>query len=88
MAVWDEVSAIPWGSWSSYSAITLAVALKRGAGPSNPRAVGRAVGANQTAILVPCHRVIGKGGTLGGFGYEPELKAALLELEGITGVSP
>jgi methylated-DNA-[protein]-cysteine S-methyltransferase len=46
-----------------------------------PRAVGSAVGRNPVAILVPCHRVIGKNGSLTGYAYGIDKKAALLELE-------
>jgi methylated-DNA-[protein]-cysteine S-methyltransferase len=45
------------------------------------RAVGAANGANPLAIVIPCHRVIAAGGTLGGYGGGLELKARLLAME-------
>jgi O-6-methylguanine DNA methyltransferase len=45
--------------------------------------VGAAVGANPLPILIPCHRVIGAGGSLTGYGGGLEVKTALLQLEGV-----
>jgi methylated-DNA-[protein]-cysteine S-methyltransferase len=87
-AVWALVSEIPLGCWTSYSALAAELAAARGAGPSSARAAGQAVGTNRISILIPCHRVLGKGGGLGGFGYGPDLKKALLELEGIPFLEP
>ena len=51
--------------------------------PSSPQAVGGAVGRNPIALLIPCHRVLGAGGALTGFGGGMDAKRFLLELEGI-----
>ncbi|MDR1039944.1 MAG: methylated-DNA--[protein]-cysteine S-methyltransferase [Deltaproteobacteria bacterium] len=83
-AIWKLLTEIPWGSWTSYAALANNYACSHGMARMAPRAVGGAVGANPLAILIPCHRVLGKDGSLGGFAYGPELKRALLELEGIT----
>jgi methylated-DNA-[protein]-cysteine S-methyltransferase len=51
--------------------------------PDLARAVGQAVGANPIPIVIPCHRVVGAGGRLTGFGGGLPAKVALLRLEGI-----
>lgn len=61
--VWQELVATPLGTTRSYA--ELAAALGR---PSAIRAVARTNGANQVAIVIPCHRVIGSDGALTGYG--------------------
>ena len=56
--------------------------------PAASRAVGAANGANPLPIVVPCHRVIGKNGSLTGFGGGLGTKRVLLELEGAACVAP
>lgn len=56
------------GDWSEWSA----------------QAVGGAVGHNEISILVPCHRVVGTGGSLTGYAGGVDKKKALLELEGVS----
>ena len=77
ISVWERLRAIPFGATTSYGAIAEEMGLVNGA-----RAVGRANGANPIPIIIPCHRVIGAGGDLTGFGGGLPLKRALLELEG------
>jgi len=74
--VWDALCAIPYGKTCSYSDI--ANHIQR---PAAVRAVGTAIGANPLLITVPCHRVIGKNGTLTGYRGGLEMKTKLLELE-------
>jgi AraC family transcriptional regulator, regulatory protein of adaptative response / methylated-DNA-[protein]-cysteine methyltransferase len=74
--VWDALRTIPPGSTRSYSEI--AHDVKR---PSGIRAVGRANGANQIVIVIPCHRVIGMDGSLTGYGGGLWRKRWLLEHE-------
>ena len=74
--VWQELMAIPPGVTRSYA--ELAAGLGR---PSAARAVARANGANQVAIVVPCHRVIGADGTLTGYGGGLWRKRWLIEHE-------
>ena len=76
-AVWKRMLAIPYGQTESYGEVAKAIG-------SAPRAVGGACGANAIAILIPCHRIVGSGGKLGGFsgGSGRPIKIALLELEG------
>ena len=75
-AVWAALCEIPCGETRSYG--ELAAHLGR---PSAVRAVARANGANQVAILVPCHRVIGADGTLVGYGGKLWRKQWLLDHE-------
>ena len=75
--VWDELRRIPHGETRSYG--ELAAALGN---PKASRAVGGANGANNIAVLIPCHRVIASDGTLGGYAYGLEIKAELLKREG------
>lgn len=74
--VWDELRRIPSGETRSYG--ELAAALGN---PKASRAVGGANGANNVAVLIPCHRVIAADGTLGGYAYGLAIKAELLERE-------
>lgn len=75
--VWNELLTIPYGRTNSY--LELAIRL----GDMNTiRAVGLANGQNPIAIIVPCHRVIGKNGDLVGYGGGLEKKEWLLQHEG------
>jgi len=75
--VWDGLTRIPYGGTASY------VELARMVGkPTASRAVGAANGRNPLSIVVPCHRVIGSGGALTGFGGGLPTKEFLLTLEG------
>ena len=74
--VWEGLQTIPYGETRSYQ--EQAEAIGR---PSAVRAVARANGDNRIAILVPCHRVIGKNGRLTGYGGGLWRKKRLLDLE-------
>ncbi len=76
LSVWEELQRIPCGETRSYAQV--ADTLNK---PTAMRAVARANGANRIAILVPCHRVIGKDGSLTGYGGGLWRKKRLLELE-------
>lgn len=76
--VWRALLEIPFGETKSYS--ELAARIGR---PTAVRAVGAANGDNPIPIVVPCHRVIGKNGTLTGYRGGVDIKAALLDLEGL-----
>ncbi len=69
-------AAIPFGETFTYGEIAASAGNRRGA-----RAVGQALGRNHTPLLIPCHRVLGKG-VLGGFGSGVAWKRRLLTLEG------
>ncbi|MCG9729769.1 methylated-DNA--[protein]-cysteine S-methyltransferase [Shewanella sp. Isolate13] len=77
--VWQALSELEYGASCSYAQI--AERIKR---PKAVRAVGTANGANPIAIIVPCHRVIGKNGALTGYAYGLALKQKLLQLEGLA----
>lgn len=74
--VWRGLIGIPAGTTVTYT--RLATALGR---PSAIRAVASAVGRNSLAILVPCHRVIGAGGRLGGYRWGIARKQAIIDAE-------
>lgn len=76
VAVWRQLTAIPYGVTRSYSA--MAKELGR---DGAQRAIGRANGDNRLAIIVPCHRVVRRDGTLCGYGGGLWRKKWLLELE-------
>jgi methylated-DNA-[protein]-cysteine S-methyltransferase len=80
--VWEAMQRIPAGKVRTYGDV--ARELK-----SSARAVGGACGANPIPVVVPCHRIIGSGGSIGGFmgakddgGFELGIKKWLLEHEG------
>jgi methylated-DNA-[protein]-cysteine S-methyltransferase len=75
-AVWEELLTIPYGKTLTYGEIAMEVEHPRAF-----QAVGQANGANPVAIIVPCHRVVGRNGALTGYAAGVERKAALLQLE-------
>ena len=81
LAVWEAMLAIPAGETRTYGELAHSIG-------SSARAVGGACGANPIPIVVPCHRVVGAGGALGGFmgareeGFELSIKRWLLAHEG------
>lgn len=77
-AVWQALRAIPPGETRSYS--ELAVAAGR---PGAVRAAGTACGANQVALVIPCHRAQRSDGTMGGYAYGIERKRVLRRREGV-----
>lgn len=78
VSVWNELRRIPYGETRSYSDIAFALD-----NPKATRAVGTANGKNPIPIIIPCHRVIGKNGTLTGFRGGLRIKETLLQIEGI-----
>jgi len=83
LASWRALATIPYGTTISYAELAGRVGK-----PAESRAVGAANGQNPLPIVVPCHRVIGKDGSLTGFGGGLPAKRALLELEGAACVAP
>ena len=77
-AVWDSLRKIPFGRVTTYGEIAEAIGK-----PKAMRAVGIAVGENPFSIIVPCHRVVGRDGSLTGYGGGFDAKRYLLNLEGI-----
>jgi AraC family transcriptional regulator of adaptative response/methylated-DNA-[protein]-cysteine methyltransferase len=74
--VWEELRKIPSGETRSYAEIAAAAGK-----PSAVRAAGSANGANNVAVLIPCHRVIRSDGSLGGYAYGLDIKRELLARE-------
>ncbi len=79
LRVWEQLRKIPYGQVITYGELA-----RRVGQPNAARAVGGANHHNPIAILVPCHRVVAAGGSLGGYGGGLELKRALLKLEGVN----
>jgi O-6-methylguanine DNA methyltransferase len=77
--VWAALRTIPRGETRTYGEVAAQIGS-----PSAARAVGAACGANPIGLLVPCHRVVGSGGSLGGYYWGLERKRALLDLERTT----
>ncbi|MGF1761676.1 methylated-DNA--[protein]-cysteine S-methyltransferase [Photobacterium sagamiensis] len=75
--VWQALTTIPFGTTWSYQDLANAIG-----NPKAVRAVGLANGKNPISIIVPCHRVIGKNGTLTGYAGGIERKEGLLKHEG------
>ncbi|MDB5694583.1 MAG: bifunctional DNA-binding transcriptional regulator/O6-methylguanine-DNA methyltransferase Ada [Sphingomonas bacterium] len=74
--VWEELRRIPAGETRSYAALAAAAG-----NPRATRAAGSACGANQVAVLIPCHRATRSDGSLGGYAYGLDRKRRLLERE-------
>lgn len=74
--VWNELLKIPYGETCSYKDIAIRINNEKGV-----RAVGMANHNNPIAIIVPCHRVIGKNGKLVGYAGGIDIKSKLLEIE-------
>jgi methylated-DNA-[protein]-cysteine S-methyltransferase len=78
MAVWDQLTRIPYGRTVSYGDVAAALGKR----PVASRAVGLANGRNPISIIIPCHRVIGADGSLTGYGGGLDRKEWLLRHEG------
>jgi methylated-DNA-[protein]-cysteine S-methyltransferase len=77
-AVWRALLKIRRGSTSTYAAIAV-----RAGSPAAVRAAGAAIGRNPVSIIVPCHRVLGRDGSLTGYAGGLKRKQALLRGEGV-----
>lgn len=77
--VWAMMRDIPYGGIATYGGLAMALG-------SGPRAVGMACGRNPLPIIVPCHRVLGSGGSEGGYsgGKGLATKRTLLAIEGVV----
>ncbi len=76
--VWNQLQTIPYGSSINYSQLAVALGDLK-----SIRAAGTANGKNKIPIIIPCHRVIGKDGSLVGFAGGLDRKKYLLQLEGV-----
>ena len=81
--VWKILCGIPYGELITYGEIAKRIADRRGIEKMAAQAVGGAVGQNPISIVIPCHRVVGAGGNLTGYGGGIALKQALLTHEGV-----
>jgi AraC family transcriptional regulator of adaptative response/methylated-DNA-[protein]-cysteine methyltransferase len=77
--VWDALRAIPPGTTLTYSELAARVGR-----PQAVRAVASACAANRLAVVIPCHRVIGRSGSLTGYRWGIDRKRSLLEMEART----
>ncbi len=80
LRVWQALQAIPRGETRSYSEVAAAIGR-----PEATRAVARAIASNPLAVVVPCHRVIAKDGSLSGYRWGERRKRALLKSEDARG---
>lgn len=78
LKVWEELQNIPYGQVCTYADIA-----HRLGNPRAARAVSQAVAANPIPIIIPCHRVIGKDGSLSGYVGGVAFKQRLMHIEGI-----
>lgn len=75
---------IPYGQIMTYGEIAKEIARKHGLQKMSAQAVGGAVGWNPISLIIPCHRVVGTGGSLTGYGGGIQRKLALLKLEKVN----
>ncbi len=81
--VWELLCEIPYGETVTYGQIARAVGEITHKPRMSAQAVGGAVGHNPISVIIPCHRVVGAGGNLTGYGGGLELKCRLLAHEGV-----
>lgn len=74
--VWNALSEIPTGTTATYGEIAARIGV-----PHQAREVGEACAANKLAIVVPCHRIVKKDGSISGYRWGVRRKRALLERE-------
>ena len=79
--VWNLLLEIPYGKTVTYGDLAEKMAKKRNKDKMSSQAIGQAVSKNPISIIVPCHRVIGKDGSLVGYAGGIDKKKSLLELE-------
>jgi AraC family transcriptional regulator of adaptative response/methylated-DNA-[protein]-cysteine methyltransferase len=74
--VWRYLQSIPYGETRAYSEVAAGLGM-----PSATRAVAQACASNRVCLVIPCHRVVQKGGALGGYRWGTERKRKLLQKE-------
>jgi methylated-DNA-[protein]-cysteine S-methyltransferase len=82
-SIWDDLREIPYGQTITYGTLAKQFEVKNKGERTSARAVGNAVGHNPISILIPCHRIIGKNGSLTGYAGGINTKIKLLQLEGV-----
>ncbi|MGA2243397.1 MAG: methylated-DNA--[protein]-cysteine S-methyltransferase [Verrucomicrobiota bacterium] len=78
--IWRQIALIPFGQTITYTELA-----RRAGAPQAVRAAGAATGKNPLSIIVPCHRVVGKNGSLQGYAGGLDRKRRLLEIESRRG---
>ena len=81
-AVWELLCQIPYGELTTYGHLAKEMAARLGRASMSAQAVGGAVGHNPISIIIPCHRVVGTGGSLTGYAGGLDKKIWLLRHEG------
>ena len=81
--IWEFLCEIPYGETITYGELAQKVAKKLNKPSMSAQAVGNAVGHNPISIIIPCHRVVGKNGSLTGYAGGIDKKIKLLEIENI-----
>ena len=79
--VWDQLQHIPYGTSLTYGELSQRVF--NSSTPRGAQAIGSAVGANPISLIIPCHRILGKGKVLTGYTGGLSIKRALLSIEHI-----
>ena len=81
--VWQLLCEIPYGEVRTYGDIAKIIAKEQGKTKMSAQAIGGAVGHNPISIIIPCHRVVGKNGSLTGYAGGIKTKIKLLEHENV-----
>lgn len=84
IAVWNILLSLPYGELITYSEIANMIAKEKGINKMSAQAIGGAVGHNRISIIIPCHRVVGKNGSLTGYAGGIDKKIELLRLENVN----
>jgi len=79
--VWQALLKVPYGQTSTYGEIGALVAKRMGKDSMSGQAIGGAIGHNPISIIIPCHRIIAKSGSLTGYAGGIDKKSALLKHE-------
>lgn len=83
ISVWKLLQRIPYAKTITYGELAKEIAREKGLAHMSAQAVGDAVGHNPISVIVPCHRVVGSGGSLTGYAGGLDKKKCLLSLEGV-----
>jgi methylated-DNA-[protein]-cysteine S-methyltransferase len=81
-SIWQNLCKIPYGQTTTYGELAKQFELENEGQPMSARAIGGAASHNPISILIPCHRVISKNGSLAGYAGGLAAKIKLLKLEG------
>lgn len=81
LAVWELLSKIPYGKIVTYKYLAREIAREKGLSSMSTQAIGGAVSHNPISIIIPCHRVVGRDGSLTGYAGGIDKKKSLLQIE-------